>query len=45
MITSGKGYVKNPTFNIDQIDEKTGHVDKALLVTDVLGKSTSGLIS
>ena len=30
--------MKNPTFNIDQIDEKTGHVDKALLVTDLLGK-------
>ena len=30
--------MKNPTLNIDQIDEKTGHVDKALLVTDFLGK-------
>ena len=30
--------MKNPTFKIDQIDEKTGHVDKALLDTDVLGK-------
>ena len=38
MITSGKGYIKDPTFNIDQIDEKTGHVDKALLPTEVLGK-------
>ena len=35
----------NPTLNNDLIDEKTGNVDKALLVTDFLGKSTSELIS
>ena len=43
MITSGKSYMKDPTWNNDMIDEKTGYEDKVLVVTEDVGKSSANI--